>query len=412
MKSTYVLSFVFCFLLLCGCSSPDPITQLSPKTGIVDSSSVREATTSEANSDSKSNSEFSVVFQPDHEPIRWPSNTCTLVGRLHSLRPDDEKMLASFYHKETDSFTYFSISQNTEVWDTDGNVLGWDTLENGTDVVALCTRNSVTPHAISVQLLPALDLLTDAELMNIVIRPEAALMGPCSFTFTDAAELDSEELYLLSLAWMAPDQLASYWNDETKHFVFSENAICTSLDSHLRGYNLDIRKCRLYDKGADAILTPLIPDYPDSCHPRVAAKEQDGPLTTFVVEYWDENGEELQQAKSYTIQPYEGGCYFLDAQMGYGSFNQVFNPDALYVILATRFPEAAAQALTELSRFISGHSDLFQPYWVLDDIAPYATATLIQNGETTSLTFTCPETNNHINLVYLPQTGVLVNPAQ
>lgn len=193
MKKSFVLILSFCFFLFSACTVSAPTPQPLQDPTAVEYPLTMEISEPEPEPElgSDRTPELSVpsATKPESEPIHWPSDNRTLIGRLHSLKLDDGNLLASFYHKETDSFTYFCIRHDTEVLDVDEDLLPWDALEVGTDVSALCTQNGVTPQAISIQLLPILNPLANEELLDLVTGPEAALTGPYCFTLLFACKL-------------------------------------------------------------------------------------------------------------------------------------------------------------------------------------------------------------------------------
>ena len=85
--------------------------------------------------------------------------------------------------------------------------------------------------------------VTDDFAADTLIRlPELALSG-LGFTFDTPRELTSQQLYLLFLAWSAPETLDACYNAADSSYIFSADLICQTLDRYLEGYSFDISEC-------------------------------------------------------------------------------------------------------------------------------------------------------------------------
>ena len=99
--------------------------------------------------------------------------------------------------------------------------------------------------------------VTDAYLIETVIRlPELALSG-LGFSFDSPDELTSQQLYLLFQAWSEPEELNACYDAADGVYVFDAAVICRTLDRYLEGYRFSAPDCLLYDAGKGAIVSPM-----------------------------------------------------------------------------------------------------------------------------------------------------------
>ena len=85
--------------------------------------------------------------------------------------------------------------------------------------------------------------VTDDFAADTLIRlPELALSG-LGFTFDTPRELTSQQLYLLFLAWSAPETLDACYNAADSSYIFSADLICQTLDRYLVGYSFTVTFC-------------------------------------------------------------------------------------------------------------------------------------------------------------------------
>ena len=118
--------------------------------------------------------------------------------------------------------------------------------------------------------------VTDDFAVDTLIRlPELALSG-LGFTFDSPRDLSSQQLYLLFLAWTAPEELNDCYDVKDSRYVFSVDAICKTLDRYLAGYSFDISECTLYDAGCGAVVTPMAGGFGGNLDVQLESKTFDG----------------------------------------------------------------------------------------------------------------------------------------
>ena len=118
--------------------------------------------------------------------------------------------------------------------------------------------------------------VTDDFAANTLIRlPELALSG-LGFTFETPRELTSQQLYLLFLAWSAPETLDACYNAADSSYIFSADLICQTLDRYLEGYSFDISECPLYDPERGAVITPMAGAFGGNVEVQLESKTFDG----------------------------------------------------------------------------------------------------------------------------------------
>lgn len=150
--------------------------------------------------------------------------------------------------------------------------------------------------------------VTDDYLTDTVIRlPELALSGS-SFTFDSPDKLTSQQLYLLFLAWSAPEELNACYNAADSTYLFNADVICRTLDRYLEGYHFTASDCLLYDAGRDAIITPMAGGFGGWLDVQLETKAFNGntlALTALL------NG---SVRKVYTVTFYDGGYQYQSVQ--------------------------------------------------------------------------------------------------
>ena len=116
----------------------------------------------------------------------------------------------------------------------------------------------------------------EASAADTLIRlPELALSG-LGFTFDTPRELTSQQLYLLFLAWSAPETLDACYNAADSSYIFSADLICQTLDRYLVGYSFDISECPLYDPERGAVITPMAGAFGGNVEVQLESKTFDG----------------------------------------------------------------------------------------------------------------------------------------
>ena len=150
--------------------------------------------------------------------------------------------------------------------------------------------------------------VTDDYLTDTIIRlPELALSGS-SFTFDSPDGLTSQQLYLLFLAWSAPEELNACYNAADSTYLFNADVICRTLDRYLEGYHFTASDCLLYDAGRDAIVTPMAGGFGGWLDVQLETKAFNGntlALTALL---------DGSVRKVYTVTFYDGGYQYQSVQ--------------------------------------------------------------------------------------------------
>lgn len=147
---------------------------------------------------------------------------------------------------------------------------------------------------------------------------EIGLTGTYSFTFSDPAELSEAELYLCFLLLSDYDELeANCWDSENQVFIFTSDVITAQLSKYFKDFDFDITQDSEYDGQADAIVTPLASGFGGGRQLILTDKSLAGNTGTFTVDFYSvaDNVEEADpyQTKTYTIEFYDGGYFYLSA---------------------------------------------------------------------------------------------------
>lgn len=160
--------------------------------------------------------------------------------------------------------------------------------------------------------------LTDEYLISLISPMEIGLTGTYSFTFSNPAELSEAELYLCFLLLSDYDELeANCWDSENQVFIFTGDVINAQLSKYFKDFYFDITQDSEYDGQADAIVTPLASGFGGDRQFILTDKSLAGNTGTFTVDFYsvDDNVEEADpdQTKTYTIEFYDGGYFYLSA---------------------------------------------------------------------------------------------------
>lgn len=160
--------------------------------------------------------------------------------------------------------------------------------------------------------------MTDEYLISLISGMEIGLTGDNSFTFSDPTELSEAELYLCFLLLSDYDELeANYYDPENQVFIFTSDVITGQLSKYFKEFTFDITQDYNYDAQADAIVTPLASGFGGNRQFILTDKNLDGNTVTFTVDFYgfDDNVDETDpyQTKTYTIEFYDGGYYYLSA---------------------------------------------------------------------------------------------------
>lgn len=162
------------------------------------------------------------------------------------------------------------------------------------------------------------DMLTDEYLISLVIDMEVGLVGDNSFTFSTPTELSESELYLCFLLLSDHDELVErYWDEENEVFTFSSDVITAQLSKYFKDFYFDITQNHNYDAQADAIVTPLASGFGGDRYMKIMDKSLDGNTVSFTVNFYDdyEMRSDPYEAKTYTIEFYDGGYYYLSSNL-------------------------------------------------------------------------------------------------
>ena len=121
--------------------------------------------------------------------------------------------------------------------------------------------------------------------------------------------MTSQQLYLLFLAWSAPETLDACYNAADSSYIFSADLICQTLDRYLEGYSFDISECPLYDAGRGVVVTPMAGGFGGNVDVQLESKTFDG-NTAVLTALLDGS-----VRKTYTISFYDGGYRYQSVQL-------------------------------------------------------------------------------------------------
>ena len=159
-------------------------------------------------------------------------------------------------------------------------------------------------------------ILTDEYLISLVIGEEIALTGDNSFTFDTPADLSSQELYILALAWGGSEGAFDHcYNGETEEYTIRQEDLEAVLAPHFKTFSLDITKISNYDSAAGAVVTWTVTGFGGGRYMAVSEKQVEGNVVTFTAGFYEDEGRTGQPyaVKTYTIEFYDGGYWFLSA---------------------------------------------------------------------------------------------------
>lgn len=157
-------------------------------------------------------------------------------------------------------------------------------------------------------------------LQEVVGLPEIALVND-GFTFGSPEELSSEKLFMLFQLWTDYDKLEACRNPEDQLFYFSEEMIRATLDRYFKEYTFDITTCKNYDADSGCVVVPIASGFGGDRDVRMVEKQFDQTIGTFTIDfhqklYNDERPDtEVYQRKVYTVEFYDGGLYYLSAEV-------------------------------------------------------------------------------------------------
>jgi hypothetical protein len=160
---------------------------------------------------------------------------------------------------------------------------------------------------------PTVTDYSDDYLLSLVLEPELALVGENEFTFNDPTELSSQELFMLYMKFTEYAELEKNQNTEDHLFYFHAESIEKELVKFFKDYCFAISEVRGYNAEKNAIVIPTASGFAGDNFGKLSDKQQKGNQVTFTIEYFDEHYETLFEKKTYSIEFYEGGYYFLSA---------------------------------------------------------------------------------------------------
>ena len=163
---------------------------------------------------------------------------------------------------------------------------------------------------------------TDDYLISLVIGEEIALTGDNSFTFTTPTELSSQELYILALAWGGSEGAFDHCYDpETEQYTIHQEDLEAVLTPHFKEFALDLTEISAYDSAAGAVVTWTVTGFGGGRSMAVSEKQVEGNVVTFTAQFYEDEEKTGQPyaAKTYTLEFYDGGYWFLSAVPVQGS---------------------------------------------------------------------------------------------
>lgn len=167
-------------------------------------------------------------------------------------------------------------------------------------------------------------LLTDENLLSILIGPEIALVND-GFTFDSPEDLSSEQLFMLFLHWSSD---YTYTRDNYKQadgkYHFTESFVNGVLRNHFGdgSFTFDITQCGNYDASDGTAVIENVSGFGGDRDLRIADVQVLGGSTVQVTAdfynadpFFDNSGGELRYArKVYTLDFYYGGALFQSAR--------------------------------------------------------------------------------------------------
>lgn len=160
--------------------------------------------------------------------------------------------------------------------------------------------------------------IPNEELLDLVLGPEIALTGQNEFIFQDPTELSSQELYMLFLYFSDYETLVKDCEDkDSGEFTFTREYISAVLSKYFKDFTLDLTQIYDYNAERDAAVTTQVSGFGGCRNPKLVEKEADGSIVTFTVEYYVYEDTAQTGApymsKTYQVEFYDGGAYYLSA---------------------------------------------------------------------------------------------------
>ena len=158
---------------------------------------------------------------------------------------------------------------------------------------------------------------TDPEaLMSLVINMEVGMLGEHGFNFSDPSEFTSDELYTAYLLLAAEEELQARYNEAEQKYFISTRHITAVLDRYFKDYSFDITQCSQYDATFDGIVTSTVSGFGGNRFMKILnVSQKEGTLEVrFDADFYaDETEKDVTMQKSYTIEFYDDGYYYLSA---------------------------------------------------------------------------------------------------
>ena len=215
---------------------------------------------------------------------------------------------------------------------------------------------------------------TDDYLISLVIGEEIALTGDNSFTFETPMDLSSQELYILALAWGGSEGAFDHCYDaETGEYTIRQEDLEAVLAPHFKEFSLDLTEISAYDSTAGAVVTWTVTGFGGDRYMGISEKKMEGNVVTFTAQFYEDYDMTGQPyaAKTYTLEFFDGGYWFLSAVMVQGSDP---GPEArsLTAVLADW---SGGEANEELIRAVWDYQQQYgrREWWALPDFQPDGT---------------------------------------
>lgn len=101
----------------------------------------------------------------------------------------------------------------------------------------------------------------------------------------------------------------------------ARNVVRSTLDRYFKEYTFDITTCKNYDADSGCVVVPIASGFGGDRDVRMVEKQFDQTIGTFTIDfhqklYNDERPDtEVYQRKVYTVEFYDGGLYYLSAEV-------------------------------------------------------------------------------------------------
>lgn len=233
----------------------------------------------------------------EQQDPEYPGHTPYLVERVNDA--DGNVKFKVAFRSESGWLVYAAKEYEASFNDDGGHVTSITQTLSAEDAPQLSSQ-ATDPEA----LLPLAQVLEDQ------------LQYQYDLSFADASELTSDQLYLAYLVLATPEELQARYNESEKQYFISWRHVTPVLDRYFVGYNWDITECALYDNTFDGIVTDELRLFDKTPHLKVtdAAPVEGTTKVHFTVAFYaDETEQEVTRQKTYTVEFYDDGYYYLSA---------------------------------------------------------------------------------------------------